>query len=105
MKSMKKIDLKISGNDNKINIDSVDKSINLKGDLTTDLETLSALIERDYKQDDRNEVLQTVNQMQQSCNDSSKKNWIKQKLGWIISRTSEVASISSSAITLLQNVK
>jgi len=105
VKSMKKIDVKISGNDNKINIDSVDNSINIKGDLTTDLETLSALIERDYKQDDRNDVLQTVNQMKQSCNDSSKKNWIKQKLGWIISRTSEVASISSFAITLLQNVK
>ncbi|MFZ3169618.1 MAG: HEAT repeat domain-containing protein [Candidatus Methanoperedens sp.] len=105
VKGMKKIDVKINGNDNKINIDSIDNSINIKGDLKTDLETLSALIERDYKQDDRNEVLQTVNQMKQSCNDSSKKSWIKQKLGWIISRTSEVASISSFAITLLQNVK
>ncbi len=105
VKGMKKIDVKINGNDNKINIDSVDNSININGNLTTDLETLSALIERDYKQADRNEVLQTVNQMKRSCNDSSNKSWIKQKLGWIISRTSEVASISSFAITLLQNVK
>jgi HEAT repeat protein len=105
VKGMKKIDVKINGNDNKINIDSVDNSININGNLTTDLETLYALIERDYKQADRNEVLQTVNQMKRSCNDSSKKSWIKQKLGWIISRTSEVASISSFAITLLQNVK
>jgi hypothetical protein len=71
VKNMKKIDVEINGNHNKINIDSIDNSINIKGDLKTNLETLSALIERDYKQDDRNEVLQTVNQMKESCNDSS----------------------------------
>jgi len=40
--------------------------------------------------------------MRTFCNDPSKKTWLKEKLGWIITRTSEIASISSFAITLKQ---
>jgi len=93
------------GNGDRFYNESVDNSINISGDLATDLETLSALIKRDYSQDDRDEVIQTVKQMKQSCNNQEKKGWLKEKLGWIVTRTSEVASISSFALTLLDKLK
>lgn len=105
VKNMKQTDIKINGNNNKINIDSVDNSININGNLTTDLETLSALIGRDYNRDDRDEILQAVKQMKQSCNDPAKKGWLKEKLGWLVTKTSEVASISSFVMTLMDKVK
>ena len=105
VKDIKKTEIKIKGNNNKINIDSVDNSININGDLKTNLETLSAIIERDYNRDDRGEILQTVKLMKQSCSDPSKKGWLKEKLGWLVTRTSEVASISSFALTLLDKLK
>lgn len=105
MNVMKKIDVNINGSGNRTYIDSADNSININTDLTNGLETLAGLLERDYKKEDRREVLKTVEQMRTSCNDPSKQTWLKEKLGWIITRTSEVASISSFAITLLQNVK
>ncbi len=93
------------GNGDRFYNESVDNSINILGDLTADLETLSALIRRDYSRDDRNEVLQIVKQMKQSCNDPSKKSWLREKLGWLVTRTSEVASISSFIMTILDKMK
>jgi hypothetical protein len=43
--------------------------------------------------------------MKQSCNDPSKKGWIKEKFGWLVTRTSEVASISSFVIIILDKSK
>ncbi len=94
------------GSQNRYYSDSDDKSVNIIGDLTVDdFENLKALIEREYKKDDKKELLQTVDQMKQFCKDLTKRNWLREKLGWLLSRTSEVASISSFAITILQNVK
>ncbi len=87
-----------------MNIHSVDKSINIIGDLIADFDSLKAIIERDYKKEDKHELLQTTEQMKTACNDPSKKNWLIEKLGWMLTRTSEVASISSLVITLLQRV-
>jgi hypothetical protein len=51
---------------------------------------------------DKSELVQAVDQMKKTCTDSSKKNTLKEKLGWLLTRTSEVSSISSLVITLLQ---
>jgi hypothetical protein len=82
--------------------ESEDKSINIIG-LLSDFENLKVLIEKDYKKDDKYELLQTVELMKQSCNDQSKKSLLREKLGWMLTRTSEISSISSLVITLLQN--
>lgn len=106
-KTMPKTEINITttGSQNRVNIGSEDKSINIAGDLVNNLENLRIIIENDYKKEDKYELLQTVEQIKQSCNDPSKRNWLREKLRWIITRTSEVASISSLAITLLQNIK
>ncbi len=83
----------------------MDNSINISSDLTADIKTLSAMIRRDYNRDYRGEILQTVKLMKQSCNDPSKKGLLKEKLGWLVTRTSEVASISSFIITILDKLK
>ena len=84
-------------------IGSVDKSTNIiTGDLQTDLENLKTLIESDYHKKDKPEIVQAVDQIKKTCTDSSKKNTLKEKLGWILTRTSEVSSISSLVIALLQ---
>lgn len=49
MKNRKNIKINISGNQSRVNIESIDKSINITGDLLTDFESLRVLIERDYK--------------------------------------------------------
>ena len=99
----KKTEIYVNGIQNRVNMDSVDNSININGDLTpTHIENLKAAIERDYKKEDKQELLQTVEHMKTACNDASKKNWLIKKLGWVLTRTSEVASISSLVITLLQ---
>ena len=95
--------INVSGSQNRVYKNSIDKSINIIGDLQTDLEKLRELVEKDYKEKDKNELIQIVDQMKQNCNDLSKKKWLKEKLGWILTKTSEVSSISSLVITLLQN--
>jgi hypothetical protein len=89
----------VSGTHNRVYKNSVDKSINIIGEKFTQLENQ---IEKDYKKEDKHELLQIVREMKQSCNEPSKQNWLKEKLGWILTRTSEVSSISSLVITLLQ---
>lgn len=84
---------------------SVDNSINIIGDLKTDIENLKNLIEKNYNKDDKHELLQTIEEMKKNYNDSTKKNFLKEKMGWIITKTSEIASISSFAISLMQTLK
>jgi HEAT repeat protein len=97
------ININSSGTQSRVNIGSVDKSTNLiTGDLQIDLENLKTLIESDYHKEDKTEIVQAVDLMKKNCTDSSKKNTLKEKLGWILTRTSEVSSISSLVITLLQ---
>jgi len=97
------ININSSGTQSRVNIGSVDKSTNLiTGDLKTDLENLNNLIESDYHKEDKPEIVQVVDQIKRTCVDSSKKNALKEKLGWILTRTSEVSSISSLVIALLQ---
>ncbi len=91
--------INVSGSLTRININSEDRSINIIGDRINELEKL---IEKDYKKNDKNELVQTVHQMKQYCEDPSKKDSLKEKLQWIITRTSEIASISSLAIALQQ---
>lgn len=93
----------ITGTQNKINYDSNDNSINNIGDLQTDLVKLRGLIEKNYQEMDKDELIRTVDQMKQSCNDPSKKNLLKEKLGGILKKTAEVSTISSLVITLLKN--
>ncbi len=105
-KDMSKIfNINASGHQSRVNIESEDKSVNIIEDLSTNFENLRILIEKHYNKEDRNDLIQTVNQMKQSCNDLSERNWLKEKLGWILTRTSEFSSISSFVITLLQNLK
>lgn len=73
--------------------------------LLTDFERLRSLIEEHYKKEDKNELIETVKQMEQSSKDPSKKDWLKEKLGRLLTRTSEVSSISSLIITLLQQLR
>ena len=89
-----------SGDHSRVNINSEDKSVNIMGDKF--LSDLEILIERDYIKEDKKELLQAIHEMKESCNDPSKKKWLIKKLGWLFSRTFEVASISSFA---LQNMK
>lgn len=97
------INIKISGTQSRVNIDSVDKSTNfISGNLQTDLENLKTLIESDYNKADKSELVQAVDRMTKTCTDSPKKNTLKEKLGWLLTKTSEVSSISSLVITLLQ---
>jgi HEAT repeat protein len=97
------ININSSGAQSRVNIGSVDRSTNLiTGDLKTDLELLKNLIEGDYQKEDKPEIIQAVDQIKKTCTDSSKKNTLKEKLGWILTRTSEVSSISSLVIALLQ---
>jgi hypothetical protein len=70
--------------------------------LQTDLENLKTLIESDYNKADKPELVQAVDQLKKICTDSLKKNTLKEKLGWLLTRTSEVSTISSLVITLLQ---
>ena len=103
-KEMKKIEITASGPHSRVNIGSEDKSVNITGDLLTDLESLRFLIKRDYTKGNKVELVQTVELMRQSCNDPSERNWLREKLGWILTKTSEVSSISSLVITLLKNL-
>lgn len=103
-KEMKKIEITASGPHSRVNIGSEDKSINISGDLLADLESLQVLIKRDYTKDNREELVHTVELMKQSCNDPSERNWLREKLGWILTKTSEVSSISSLVITLLKTL-
>jgi DNA integrity scanning protein DisA with diadenylate cyclase activity len=97
------ININSSGTQSRVNIGSVDKSTNLiTGDLKTDLENLKNLIESDYSKEDKPEIVQAVDQIKRTCTDPSKKNTLNEKLGWILTRTSEVSSISSLVIALLQ---
>ncbi len=83
----------------------VSTQINISQRLLTDFERLRSLIEEHYKKDDKNELIETVKQMEQSSKDPSKKDCLKEKLGRLLTRTSEVSSISSLIITLLQRLE
>lgn len=98
----KRIIVEQHGHQTGVYIDSENKAVNIMGDLSSGLENLKTLIERDYDKGDKNELLQTINHIKKSCDDPSKKNLLKEKLGWVITKTSEISSISSLAIRLLQ---
>ena len=105
-RDMKKItNVNFYGSQSRYYDGSADNSINIIGDLKNDIENLKNLIEKNYNKTDKHELLQTIEEMKNDCNDSTKKNLLKEKIGWIITKTSEIASISSFAITLLQTLK
>ena len=85
-------------------INSEDRSINITGDLCIDLENLKLLIENEYTNSDKEELVEAAKQMKQSFENPLKKEWAKEKLGWIISKTSEFSSISSFALSLLEKI-
>lgn len=92
-----------TGSQSRANFYSDDKSINIIGDLHKDLENLKELVDKDYKEKDKTELIQTIDEMKQNCSDPSMKERVKKKLGWILTKTAEVSSISSLVITILQN--
>jgi len=92
------------GHQSGVYIESENKAVNISGDLSNDLENLKTRIEMDYDKQDKNELLQTINHMKKSCDDPSKKNWLKEKLRGVITKTSEISSISSLAIALLKQL-
>lgn len=85
-------------------INSEDMSINMSGDLHLDFENLKLLIENEYSNSDKEELIEATKLMKQSLKNPSKKEGVKEKLGWIISKTSEFSSISSFALSLLEKI-
>jgi hypothetical protein len=92
-----------TGSQSRVYYNSHDKSINIIGDLHKDLENLKELVDKDYKEEDKTELIQTIDEMKQNCTDPSMKERVKKKLGWVLTKTAEVSSISSLVITILQN--
>jgi len=92
-----------TGSQSRVYFNSDDKSINIIGNLHKDLENLKELVDKDYKEKDKTELIQTIDEMKQNCSDPSMKERVKKKLGWILTKTAEVSSISSLVITILQN--
>ena len=91
------------GNDNKALINSTNNSnnsTNITRNSMADFETLKVLIEKDYKKEDKSDLIDVVEEIKEFYNNPSKKVLLKEKLGWLISKTSEVSSISSLAIAL-----
>lgn len=82
--------------------ESIDQSINIIGNLQTDIGKLRELIEKEYKEKDKKELIQTIDQMKQYCNDPSKRKFLYEKLCWILTKTAEFSSITSLVITILQ---
>lgn len=105
-RDMKKItNVNFYGDQSRYYDSSVDNSINIVGDFKDKLENLKNLVDKHYDKADKNKLLQTIDEMKNNCNDSTKKKFLKEKIEWIITKTSEVASISSFAISLLQTLK
>ncbi len=82
--------------------ESIDQSTNIIRNLQTDLGELRELIEKEYQKKDKKELIQTIEQMRQSCNDPSKRKFLVEKLKWILTKTAEFSSIASLVITILQ---
>jgi len=101
----KKIVINQYGQQSKVYLNSEDNSLTITGDFKNDLDILKNLIKSDYKSDNKDGIIQVIDQIKQSCSNPSKKKWIKDKLTWIITKTSEFSSISSFANEILQNFK
>ncbi len=83
-------------------LSKLSSEINIVQILLTDFERLRALIEENYTKEDKNKLIETVMQLEQTCKDPSKKDLLKEKLERLLKRTSEVSSISSLIITILK---
>ncbi len=97
--------IKITGNNNKANINSTDNSINVTGDFVTDLGNLKKLIDQYYIGTDKTKIIESVKAIEQSYNEEPhNKPKLREQLGWLLTKTSEVAQISSFILPLLSNI-
>lgn len=83
-------------------LSKISTQFNMVQRLLTEFERLRALIEEHYNKEDKAKLLEAVEEIEKSCNDPSKREWLNEKLGWLLTRTSEVSSISSFILALKQ---
>lgn len=65
------------------------------------IDQLKEKVEQDYKKDDKQEVLKAVEEIKTLSANPNNKSTISSKLGWLLAKTADVATVASLVIQLI----
>jgi len=104
--NVKPVQVTVSGHQSRVNINSTDNSTNtIDQSIKNDIEQLERIISEKYSKKDKDEILRQIQEIKELAEDpKSNQEEIRSKLGTILSRTAEIATVASLIAKVLTSL-